>query len=249
MEFNKNQNTISGIHNYCDRWCERCAFTNRCAAYDGSHDESKEKFVEKLGNIFETIKQDLEKRMAEWGIPPPTQEELDEAGKKIEENRVEAKKSPLAQESKKYVTTSGQWLKEHSNDFDDRVGDLVAHFEMGIRSEAETLAIFDDLKECLEVIRWFQYFIHVKFIRALQGKIDDAEFDDDDDYPKDHDGSAKIALIACEKSLAAWLVLREHLVQDQDAILPILAQLQRIIRLGDVEFTEARNFVRPGFDE
>ncbi|MBK9357090.1 MAG: hypothetical protein IPN08_06850 [Bacteroidales bacterium] len=21
---------ISGIHNYCDRWCERCAFTSRC---------------------------------------------------------------------------------------------------------------------------------------------------------------------------------------------------------------------------
>ena len=22
---------ISGIHNYCDRWCERCTFTTRCA--------------------------------------------------------------------------------------------------------------------------------------------------------------------------------------------------------------------------
>ena len=22
---------ISGIYNYCDRWCERCAFVERCA--------------------------------------------------------------------------------------------------------------------------------------------------------------------------------------------------------------------------
>lgn len=25
-----NKNFISGIYNYCDRWCERCAFTARC---------------------------------------------------------------------------------------------------------------------------------------------------------------------------------------------------------------------------
>lgn len=26
-----NPNMISGIHNYCNRWCERCKFTTRCA--------------------------------------------------------------------------------------------------------------------------------------------------------------------------------------------------------------------------
>ena len=24
---------IPGIYNYCDRWCERCAFTSRCSNY------------------------------------------------------------------------------------------------------------------------------------------------------------------------------------------------------------------------
>ena len=24
---------ISGIHNYCDRWCERCPLTSRCLGY------------------------------------------------------------------------------------------------------------------------------------------------------------------------------------------------------------------------
>ncbi len=26
----ENKDLISGIYNYCDRWCERCAFTSRC---------------------------------------------------------------------------------------------------------------------------------------------------------------------------------------------------------------------------
>ncbi|HEV7230724.1 MAG TPA: hypothetical protein VGO45_05315, partial [Bacteroidia bacterium] len=28
-----NTNWISGIYNYCDRWCERCDFTSRCKSY------------------------------------------------------------------------------------------------------------------------------------------------------------------------------------------------------------------------
>ena len=27
------QGFIPSIHNYCDRWCERCPFTSRCRAY------------------------------------------------------------------------------------------------------------------------------------------------------------------------------------------------------------------------
>ncbi|MDD2634256.1 MAG: hypothetical protein PHW82_02015 [Bacteroidales bacterium] len=27
---NHNDNIISGIHNYCDRWCERCRFIKQC---------------------------------------------------------------------------------------------------------------------------------------------------------------------------------------------------------------------------
>jgi len=29
----ENPDFISGIYNYCDRWCERCPFTARCLNY------------------------------------------------------------------------------------------------------------------------------------------------------------------------------------------------------------------------
>src|SRR5947209_3499664 len=33
LELAENGNLISGIYNYCDRWCERCPFTSRCLVY------------------------------------------------------------------------------------------------------------------------------------------------------------------------------------------------------------------------
>ncbi len=92
--FNNNKNNISGIHNYCDRWCERCAFTTRCAAFEGTHDEDKEAFMEKIMTIFLNIKEDLEKYMIEWGIPAPPQAELDDIGLKMEQTLRSRFKTP-----------------------------------------------------------------------------------------------------------------------------------------------------------
>ena len=57
-----NPNLISGIHNYCDRWCERCPFTSRCAVYameeadpdvnPAARDINNEAFWKKLAAIF-----------------------------------------------------------------------------------------------------------------------------------------------------------------------------------------------------
>ena len=53
------QNFISGIHNYCDRWCERCEFTARCRVFaaeqemsEEEKDISNEAFVRNLANIL-----------------------------------------------------------------------------------------------------------------------------------------------------------------------------------------------------
>jgi hypothetical protein len=32
-ELAKSPNLVSGIRNYCDRWCERCPLTTRCLVY------------------------------------------------------------------------------------------------------------------------------------------------------------------------------------------------------------------------
>ena len=40
-ELARNSDFISGIYNYCDRWCERCPFTARCLLY-ASDDEDRD---------------------------------------------------------------------------------------------------------------------------------------------------------------------------------------------------------------
>ncbi len=67
-----NPNLISGIHNYCDRWCERCRFTARCAVYaaeeadpdndPSSRDINNAAFWQKLTSIFK----ETQEMIAEW---------------------------------------------------------------------------------------------------------------------------------------------------------------------------------------
>ena len=67
-----NPNFISGIYNYCDRWCERCPFTSRCLVFaqeqedaddsPESRDINNEAFWQKLASIF----QETQELIAQW---------------------------------------------------------------------------------------------------------------------------------------------------------------------------------------
>ncbi len=95
--------------------------------------------------------------------------------------------------------------------------------------------------------RWYQHFIYVKLLRAVQGKLEETP-QGLDEFPKDSDGSAKVALIAIDRSIAAWGQMREHFPQRRDDILDVLVHLDRLRRKTETLFPDARAFVRPGFD-
>ena len=67
-------------------------------------------------------------------------------------------------------------------------------------------------------------------------------------FPKDSDGSAKVALIAVDRSIAAWSKLLRTFPERETETLEILAHLVRLRREAEQEFPHARAFVRPGFD-
>jgi len=73
----KNKDFISGIYNYCDRWCERCAFTSRCMNFamtrkytddPEASDITNEKFWQSLSDIFKATREMLEESAEEMGI-------------------------------------------------------------------------------------------------------------------------------------------------------------------------------------
>jgi hypothetical protein len=100
----------------------------------------------------------------------------------------------------------------------------------------------------VEIIHWYQHFIYIKLMRSVHGTLGNTE-DLLEDYPKDSDGSAKVALIAIDRSMAAWTHMHNYFPNLQAQILAILAQLDGLRKRVETIFPEARNFIRPGFDE
>jgi hypothetical protein len=104
-----------------------------------------------------------------------------------------------------------------------------------------------NLEEAFEVIRWYQYFIAAKVTRAIRGKIEEDE-EGCDQFASDSDGSAKIALIAIDRSIGAWAVIPHYNNLYAESVLEIISFLDRLRQAVEETFPNARSFIRPGFD-
>ena len=77
-ELARNPDLISGIYNYCDRWCERCPLSSRCLLYATeqeddddsreSRDIQNEAFWRKLSSIFQETREMVMEWAQEAGI-------------------------------------------------------------------------------------------------------------------------------------------------------------------------------------
>ncbi len=97
--------------------------------------------------------------------------------------------------------------------------------------------------------RWpYQYFICAKVIRAVRGGIEEEE-EECNEFPRDSDGSAKIGLIAIDRSIGAWAVVQHYIIDGGQEVSDIIAFLDRLRQAVEEKFPNARSFIRPGFDE
>ena len=270
IELAENPDFISGIYNYCDRWCERCPFTSRCMVYatesaesisddPESHDLNNAKFWQKLEGIF----RETHALILEWAEEMGVDLESAEAEAAITERaqqREEAKEHPLSVSARHYAETVQQWFKDEFA-VEENVHDDIS-------GEANSAEEDINVSDAVEVIRWYQFFIAAKTYRALMGledtgdedvsDIDIDPFSDDDDDDEDvllraachdSDGSAKIALIAIDRSSSAWRLMQNALPEKTESTVPILIELEKLRRGIEQIFPRARDFVRPGFDE
>ena len=246
---------IPGIYNYCDRWCERCPFTSRCLnckmveekfgdtdAYDLNNAAFWEKFQETLQDALDMLREIAE----EEGIDLDSIA-VDEEDRLKRERDKKAVIPIIAHMSKRYIEMVDNWFT--SNDYllpkDVNADDGESNFTT-VKSDTHDGEI--DWEDALEVIRWYQFQIHVKLSRAIDGK-DDKRIPELEDFPKDSDGSAKVALIGVDRSIAAWREVMKFFEIDEDEIIRIISYLDRLRRSTEIEFPDARAFIRPGFDE
>jgi hypothetical protein len=244
-ELARNPDLISGIYNYCDRWCERCPLSSRCLLYateqedddsPESRDIQNEAFWRKLSSIFQETREMVLEWAQEAGVELAELSQDDEV--KLRRKHRLADNHPLAKAGKKYANAASDWFREL-----DRVVEVtdLAKTESDLE-EAELLV------DAREIIYWYQYQIAVKTMRALSSQSDELE-EEADEFPKDSDGSAKVALLGIDRSIAAWRLMQLSVPDRADSIVPLILQLETLRYRLERKFPDARDFVRPGFDE
>ncbi len=226
---------IPFIYDYCDRWCERCLFTARCSVFASTesqpgHEDDSEHLLQSLRNILEYARLTLEEKCREYGIEI-THCDLEKAGREIESIKRVIRSERLSESARKYTFEINALFETEPSWLAPRADDAV-------------------IGEIICVISWYQFFIAVKIERALLGATDSQGFEDNDelnDPQRDANGTAKVALIATERSILAWSYLLN--TGNAQLIGPIIEQLDKIKHGIESKFPLARDFIRPGFDE
>lgn len=106
------------------------------------------------------------------------------------------------------------------------------------------------LQDARDVIYWYQYQIAVKTMRALSSRDDElADRYGFEPEQRDSDGSAKVALIGIDRSISAWRIMQLCVPERAELVVPLILQLEKLRARTEKKFPNARNFIRPGFDE
>ena len=250
----KNPKFVSGIYNYCDRWCERCPFTSKCMNFALGEDEfdspeskdiTNQAFWDTLHGIFQVTLEMVKETAEEMGIDLNAidHEEYAEQDEMVHKL---VKDQPYTKAAFAYLDMVNKWFDSNEELLKNKAEELLtlAQAEIpGNRIDEDALKIQD----CLEIVHWYQHQIYVKLCRASSGMIR-GELEDDESFPQDANGSAKVAIIGIERSIAAWGGLLDQLPDQENSILDLLVALKKLLRQVDAAFPDARAFIRPGFD-
>ncbi len=246
------RNNIPGIYNYCDRWCERCKFTSRCAVYEREGCGINHRDLARQGDLISSKHHNV--RITQCSLLKSTKAIGASAGlySKADNTRADSERGhenvhPLLTKSLRYSRDVQEWLL--GSPLVSYAETLSEKLNCNLLTEARARIQIEKLQDCRMIIAWYLPFIHSKLARAINANIWADKWAEENGLQKDSDGSAKIALIAIEKSICAWTIVYEMLPECEDAVLNFLALLQHIEKLTKSIFPGALSFVRPGFDD
>jgi len=197
-----------------------------------ARDIRNEAFWNKLSGILAETLELLRESAKKWGIELETLVSMDDI-ENIKTKDVAVEKHLLCRAAKRYSELVEDWFRGRET----LLFETAAAAREGVNFE-----------EAFEVIRWYQYFICAKVMRAVRGRIEEEE-ERCDEFASDSDGSAKIALIAMDRSIAAWAVIRHYITDGAKGVIDVIAFLDGLRQAVEKTFSSARSFIRPGFDK
>jgi hypothetical protein len=194
-------------------------------------DIGNEAFWRKLSEILQETLELLRETGKKWGIES---EALDSESdtERMRASDEAAEDHVISRAAKSYSKRVEDWFREREG----LLFEIATVVNEGV-----------NLEEAIEVIRWYQYFIAAKAMRAIRGKMEEEE-ERCDEFPSDSDGSAKVALIAIDRSIGAWAVIPHYNHLYAESVLEIISFLDSLRQAVEETFPKARSFLRPGFD-
>jgi len=227
---------IDFISEYCDKWCERCAFTDRCSSFavttaipmcDGDIDAEIELAVGPSCVPGQAQAKTLGGHMMEAALNETSEKELEEIGRELQGRRRRVRRHSLSEASRDYAVAVHRW-------FDSRHA-IGAHAHPSVR-------------EAVDVVGWDSSLIPAKINRALSGRDEGPRgWFGEGPAQRDWNGSAKVAVISLERTERAWRVVAAATGDESATALgDAAAALHQQIC---AEFPKAMKFLRPGFDD
>lgn len=250
---------IPGIYNYCDRWCEKCNQKSHCMSYamgkkieerggfnfDEEITREDDNVWARLKDVFESTYEVLHELAEERGIDIEdiyASENIDREfwGEDYENSEQKGDAGDLVVEASDIIRICLIY-EDMADKCLEKIFELLDDRE---ENESEDVS-GNRMEETLDVINWYLDLIQAKMRRALYGVHRGHKGRDN---KEDCNGSAKVALIAIDRSVEAWktmMICYPGYVRDISHILVVLKQLSSDI---ENEFKDSRAFVRPGFE-
>lgn len=244
-------NMIPSIHNYCDRWCERCVFIERCAVGVEELERWKldtpitdEEMWRTVSNHFKESLHMLDEMLREAGIDPDEMETQTEPEPNPDLEKLDAE---IFERGMNYFKLSDEFFKTNHDFLEAEEAHTKRLAEMELPVDLEAL---EHTRDAIELINQYSALIGVKARRAVSGIEDmhNTEIWGDPPYQSDANGSAKACILCIQRSLSAWEMIHKTWPEKTDEILDLLVALSRFRKLMEGLFPDWQKFIRPGFD-
>lgn len=258
-------NLLSGIFNYCDRWCERCDYRDRCRLFQSETDRNIQHILngEDPNNpeiAARDIKESLEDALEMLKSQMDVEETIAEDFQYLVDNENEDSQYYIDNfdDERFEVAESGKIAKtQHpltllADVFFKGVVDWYGKIKLSFAQNYDTVKPIDDpLHEELKILMWYSPQISVK-IRMCAGSASKLENEKDEDKIEFETEmmniNSRIAFTGMEKCLTSLQKIYDLETEHRDDIFLLLTSIKKMKDKFEKVFPAVHTFKRPYFD-
>lgn len=252
-----NNEFLDGIHNYCDRWCERCTFTPKCRVFfDGERDRRRHERRGEDPHSWDTAIADVGRNLAKAhrllerfarreGI------NLDELAAEAESqprrHRPDIEGDTLVKQADQFMVGCRDLLDQVRDVFGEECDGLNAR--SGFMDTSGQASALDRVRDAFEVICWDHTLIAVKLRRAMASVLtcdEEADAPDPDEVSAfDCAGSAAVVRRSLLRSQSALQTVYDWDESLRDRVIDLLVMAERLLRGLEAAVPACKTFTWP----